>query len=151
MSQREEDIVRSNSHISNYTSQLPTPRALNLINFLNWHLGMTICFFWRKKWFKEELQHMLILVFRPGRAACGILVPHPGTEPDPLAVKAWSLNHWTISECPKCSHFLRPVIPFLDVYAQEKLLSRSRHMQLNSHYHKPGKSQISHQLEGGEL
>ena len=81
MSQREEDIVRRNSHISNYTSQLPTPRALNLINFLNWHLGMTICFFWRKKWFKEELQHMLILVFRPGRAACGILVPHPGTEP----------------------------------------------------------------------
>ena len=107
----------------------------------------------------KQIENTLILCpkvegthfFWPPHLSCGILVPHPGTEPDPLAVKAWSLNHWTISECPKCSHFLRPVIPFLDVYAQEKLLSRSRHMQLNSHYHKPGKSQISHQLEGGEL
>ena len=30
--------------------------------------------------------------------ACGILVPQPGFEPRPLAVKAWSPNHWTARE-----------------------------------------------------
>ena len=46
--------------------------------------------------------------FWPPLLSCGILVPHPGTEPEPLAVKAWSLNHWAVSECPKRPHFLRP-------------------------------------------
>ena len=32
--------------------------------------------------------------------ACGILVPRPGIEPVPLAVEAWSLNHWTTREVP---------------------------------------------------
>ena len=32
--------------------------------------------------------------------ACGILVPQPGIEPTPLAVEAWSLNHWTAREVP---------------------------------------------------
>ena len=32
--------------------------------------------------------------------ACGILVPWPGIEPVPPAVKAWSLNHWTAREVP---------------------------------------------------
>ena len=32
--------------------------------------------------------------------ACGILVPQPGIEPRPLAVKAQNLNHWTIREFP---------------------------------------------------
>lgn len=31
--------------------------------------------------------------FKIWRASCGILVPQPGTEPEPLAVKA-SHNHW---------------------------------------------------------
>ena len=33
--------------------------------------------------------------------ACGILVPHPGIEPMPPAVEAWTireLDHWTIRE-----------------------------------------------------
>ena len=30
--------------------------------------------------------------------ACGILVLQPGIEPTPLAVEAWSLNHWTARE-----------------------------------------------------
>ena len=29
------------------------------------------------------------------QATCVILVPQPGIEPEPLAVKAWSPNHWT--------------------------------------------------------
>ena len=35
-----------------------------------------------------------------GHAARGILVPQPGIEPAPPAVKAWSLNHWTSREVP---------------------------------------------------
>ena len=40
--------------------------------------------------------------FISGRAACGsrILVPRTGIEPMPLAVEAWSLNHWTAREVP---------------------------------------------------
>ena len=33
-----------------------------------------------------------------GHAACRILVPRPGIEPMPLAVKAQSPNHWTARE-----------------------------------------------------
>ena len=36
--------------------------------------------------------------FWPCCTACGILVPHPGIEPRPLAVKMWSPNHWTSKE-----------------------------------------------------
>ena len=32
--------------------------------------------------------------------ACGILAPQPGIKPAPLAVEAWSLNHWTTREVP---------------------------------------------------
>ena len=32
--------------------------------------------------------------------ACGIFVPRTVTEPAPLALEAWSLNHWTIREVP---------------------------------------------------
>ena len=33
--------------------------------------------------------------------ACGILVPLPGIEPRPSAVKAQSPNHWTTREFPQ--------------------------------------------------
>ena len=33
--------------------------------------------------------------------ACGILVPPPGIEPRPTAVKAPSPNHWTTRELPE--------------------------------------------------
>ena len=32
--------------------------------------------------------------------ACRMLVPLPGVEPGPLAVKVWSPNHWTTRELP---------------------------------------------------
>ena len=32
--------------------------------------------------------------------ACEILVPRPGIEPRPLAVRLWSPNHWTAREFP---------------------------------------------------
>ena len=42
------------------------------------------------------------LIFWPCPAACGILVPRPGMQPEPPAVEAWSLNHWTTREVPLC-------------------------------------------------
>ena len=60
------------------------------------------------------------IFFWPPRLSCGILVPHPGTEPEPLAVKAWSLNHWTVSECPNIHISYGLVIPLLGVCAQGK-------------------------------
>ena len=32
--------------------------------------------------------------------ACGILVPQPGIRPEPLALEARSLYHWTTREVP---------------------------------------------------
>ena len=37
------------------------------------------------------------------RRACGILVPRPGVEPRPTAVKATSPNYWTAREFPIAS------------------------------------------------
>ena len=34
--------------------------------------------------------------------ACGMLVPWPGIEPRPLAVKVLSPNHWTSGNCLQC-------------------------------------------------
>ena len=49
--------------------------------------------------------------------ACGILVPRPGIEPGPSAVKAPSPNHWTAREFPIFLIFKDPsekrVQPFL--------------------------------------
>ena len=40
------------------------------------------------------------LIFWPRHTACRILVPRPGIEPAPPAMKAQSLNHWTTREVP---------------------------------------------------
>ena len=42
-----------------------------------------------------------IFFFWPCCTACGILVPRPGIEPQPLAVRVWSPNHCTAGEFPK--------------------------------------------------
>ena len=61
--------------------------------------------------FCELLTHLLYLFlkfivlffsFWPSPKACGILVPRPGIQPMPSAVKAWSPNHWTAREVPIC-------------------------------------------------
>ena len=41
---------------------------------------------------------IFFLFFWPHHVAWGVLVPHPGTEPVPSAVKVQSLNHWTARE-----------------------------------------------------
>ena len=39
-------------------------------------------------------------VFWPHCTACGILVPRADIEPEPPALEAQSLNHWTAREIP---------------------------------------------------
>ena len=43
----------------------------------------------------------------PCQEACGILVPRPGIEPGPLAVKALSPNQLTTREFPWAYLFMR--------------------------------------------
>ena len=42
----------------------------------------------------------ILFFFWPCRMACGILVPQPGIEPGPLAMRPQSPNHWTAREFP---------------------------------------------------
>ena len=49
---------------------------------------------------QDHTIYSFIHSFMPYHAACGILVPQPGIEPEPLAVKARSSNHWTAREFP---------------------------------------------------
>ena len=41
-----------------------------------------------------------LFIYWPFQAACRILVPQPGMEPRPMAVKAGSPNHWAAREFP---------------------------------------------------
>ena len=45
--------------------------------------------------------HFYFIYFWPCVMANGILVPQPGIEPVPPAVKELSLNHWTTRELPR--------------------------------------------------
>ena len=49
--------------------------------------------FWRQP-------SLLFFFFWPCHLACGILVPWPGIEPAPLALKVWGPNHWNTREIP---------------------------------------------------
>ena len=41
---------------------------------------------------------LLFFFFLFGRTLQQVELPHPGIEPEPPAVEAWSLNHWTTRE-----------------------------------------------------
>ena len=47
--------------------------------------------------------HCLFFFFLAAQCACGILVPQPGIEPRPSAMKAQSPNHWTTGDFPSLS------------------------------------------------
>ena len=51
----------------------------------------------------------LTFFFRLCRAACRILVPRPGIEPSPSAVKVPCHNHWTAREFPILIIFIQIV------------------------------------------
>ena len=48
----------------------------------------------------------------PCRTACGILVPQPGVEPGPSAVKAQGTNYWTAREVPRNHSHVNSVLLF---------------------------------------
>ena len=54
--------------------------------------------------------------------AHGILVPGPGFEPAPPAVKAWSLIHWTIREVVVCA-FQKQESRFSSVLGPRKVMA----------------------------
>ena len=47
-----------------------------------------------------------IYLFWPRCMACEVLVPWPGIEPEPPALKAWSLNPWIAREVLPCLSML---------------------------------------------
>ena len=50
-------------------------------------------------------KNFLKKIFWLNCVAYGILVPQPGIEPMPPALKVWSLNHWTAGEVPQSPYF----------------------------------------------
>ena len=48
----------------------------------------------------QGISQLFFVCSLPHHMACGILVSQSGIEPAPLAVKAWSPNHWTTREFP---------------------------------------------------
>ena len=81
---------------------------------------------------------------------CEILVPWPGIEPRPSAVKVRSPNHWTARKVPTGSLFKKLEIPTSSSPDPAALLSCS--VQSNSHeplhpqvWHHPGPAPESHQ------
>ena len=59
--------------------------------------------------FFNRLFYFFIFIFWLRCAACGIIVPWPGIEPGPSAVRARSPNHWTTREFPNRLYFFRAV------------------------------------------
>ena len=53
------------------------------------------------------------LYFTSGGMGCVILVPPPGIEPRPIAVKAWTPNLWIIMEFPWLFFFFLELISLL--------------------------------------
>ena len=49
----------------------------------------------------QENEESFLFIFCLYRVACEILVPRPGIELKPSAVKVQSPNHWTTRESPK--------------------------------------------------
>ena len=39
--------------------------------------------------------------------ACGTLIPQPGIEPAPPALKVWGLKHWTARKVPGVRYFFK--------------------------------------------
>ena len=65
-----------------------SPRGGKELDTAEWlTLAIHLCFFW------------------PHHSACRILVPQPGMEPRPSAVRVQSSNHWTAWEFPPTAYF----------------------------------------------
>ena len=74
----------------------------NLFIYLSWWPVIMVTFevsttaHWRLRWGLAFFGSKIF--FWLHHAAWGVLVPWPGIEPVPSAVKAWSPNHWTANK-----------------------------------------------------
>ena len=75
----------SQSTIQTFTSK--TGSKISWVHVNNWLLKLRLSFFFF--WLHLE--------------ACGILVPRPGMEPEPVPpiVEVWTVDHWTTREVPR--------------------------------------------------
>ena len=86
-SRRKKQIMLSENWEAAFLSVFLTPNWLPLLSLLGRQVTLLTKFIY-------------LLIFWLHHAVCGILVPQPGTELRPTAVKAPSLNHWTTREFP---------------------------------------------------
>ena len=61
-------------------------------------LKLTVVMLHNSEYRNKTLNHALFFFFGCYLTVCRILVPWPGTEPTPWAMKSWGFNHWTTSE-----------------------------------------------------
>ena len=91
------------SHLPSRTIPLghpsaPAPSILYPALNLDWQfISYMILYMFQCHSPKSSLKLNIIYLFI-ATMACGTLVPPPGIEPVPLAVEAWSPNHWTTRE-----------------------------------------------------
>ena len=71
------------------------------------------------------------LAFYFAHVACGILVPQPGTKLAPLALAAWSLNHWTTREVPLCSILILMLMRLFVLYLPSWTLNRYHPLRIS--------------------
>ena len=93
-----------------YPFMVASPSPLHLFS----HANLSVTSFLAALFFKKNPFMYLFFYFWLHHAACGILIPRPGTEPMPPAVEVRSLNHWTTREVPwlPCFHLqAAPLVP----------------------------------------
>ena len=79
----------------NWADEVPTEKKMTLLG-LYFNFSWILCLL-QSSW----VWGFLSVAFSwPCLTACGILVLWAGTEPVPLALEAWSLNHWTTGKSP---------------------------------------------------
>ena len=75
---------------------------------------------------------LFFFFFWPHHAPCGILVPRPGIEPGPTAVKAPRPNHWTTREFPHIFFNPSPHPPFFLLFTS--CINKVHWLKLRSQY-----------------
>ena len=106
------------------STSLPTSLFCMILSFYN-HIYVCVCVCVCVYIYTHTHTHIFFFSFRSHHEVCRILVPRPGIEPWPLAVKAPSPNHWTAREFPIIKYFKVLVHNYID------LINFSQHLTKN--------------------